>query len=91
MKYIRIDETKLSSVMEIVEQAAELMSEKDCNNDEKAKLDLEKFQQELNGNALVVCTGRIPGAVRSACTTSMHYQQNLILRGLLLIYRKNSR
>ena len=50
-----------------------------------------KFQQELNGNALVVCTGRIPGAVRSACTTSMHYQQNLILRGLLLIYRKNSR
>nr|WP_318683814.1 hypothetical protein [uncultured Acetatifactor sp.] len=47
MKYIRIDETKLSSVMEIVEQAAELMSEKDCNNDEKAKLDLEKFQQEL--------------------------------------------
>ena len=44
---IQIDKTKLSSVMEIIEQAAELMLEKDRNNDEKAKSDLEKFQQKL--------------------------------------------
>ena len=44
---IQIDKTKLSSVMEIIEQAAELMLEKDLNNDEKAKSDLEKFQQKL--------------------------------------------
>lgn len=31
---IQIDKTKLSSVMEIIEQAAELMLEKDRNNDE---------------------------------------------------------
>lgn len=44
---IQIDKTKLSSVMEIIKQAAEFMLEKDHNNDEKAKSDLEKFQQEL--------------------------------------------
>ncbi len=47
MKKISIDETKLSAVMGIIEQAAELMAEKDCDNDEISKLDLEKFQQEL--------------------------------------------
>ena len=50
---IQIDKTKLSSVMEIIEQAAELMLEKDLNNDEKAKSDLEKFQhklREITGN-----------------------------------------
>lgn len=47
MKKISIDETKLSAVMGIIEQAAELMAEKDCDNDEVSKLNLEKFQQEL--------------------------------------------
>lgn len=47
MKKICIDETKLPAVMGIIEQAAELMAEKDCDNDEISKLDLEKFQQEL--------------------------------------------
>lgn len=47
MKKISSNETKLSAVMGIIEQAAELMAEKDCDNDEISKLDLEKFQQEL--------------------------------------------
>lgn len=44
---INIDEEKLPIVMEIIEQAAEIMSEKDCSNDETAKQDLEKLQHEL--------------------------------------------
>ena len=47
MKEINIDDTKLPTVMEIIEQATELMSEADCDNDETAKMDLEKLQQEL--------------------------------------------
>lgn len=47
MKEINIDETKLPAAMKIIEQAAELMAERDCAGDEKAKQELENFQQEL--------------------------------------------
>lgn len=47
MKEINIDETKLPAAMKIIEQAAELMAERDCVGDEKAKQELENFQQEL--------------------------------------------
>lgn len=42
-----IDETKLSETMRIIEAAAELMAEKDCEEDVGAKKTLEKLQQEL--------------------------------------------
>lgn len=47
MKEISIDETKLPAVMEIIKKAVEIMSEKDCANDEAAKQDLENLQQKL--------------------------------------------
>ena len=37
MKKIFIDETKLQEVMDIIDNAASLMEEKDCNNDEEAR------------------------------------------------------
>ena len=37
MKKISIDETKLPAVMEIIEKAALLMDEKDCDSDKEAK------------------------------------------------------
>ena len=42
-----IDETKLSKTMRIIEEAAELMAEKDCEEDVEAKKVLKKLQQEL--------------------------------------------
>ena len=42
-----IDETKLSKTMRIIEEAAELMAEKDCEEDVEAKKVLKKIQQEL--------------------------------------------
>ncbi|MBP3610720.1 MAG: hypothetical protein J6J42_10350 [Lachnospiraceae bacterium] len=42
-----IDETKLSETMRIIEMAAELMAEKDCDEDIEAKTTLEKLQQDL--------------------------------------------
>ena len=40
MKKISIDETKLPAVMEIIEKAALLMDEKDCDSDKEAKKEL---------------------------------------------------
>ncbi len=42
-----IDKTKLPEVMDIIGQAASLMEEKDCNNDDKAKKELSVFQKRL--------------------------------------------
>ncbi|MCM1467714.1 MAG: hypothetical protein NC086_06150 [Alistipes sp.] len=53
MKEIIIDETKLPPVMEMIEKAAALMAETDCNNDTTAKQTLAKLQKdlrELTGN-----------------------------------------
>lgn len=47
MKEISIDETKLPAVMEMIKKAVEIMSEKDCANDEAAKQELENLQQKL--------------------------------------------
>lgn len=47
MKEISIDETKLPAVMEMIKKAAEIMTEKDCANDEAAKQELEILQQKL--------------------------------------------
>jgi len=42
-----IDETKLKETMRIIEEAAELMAENDCEEDAEAKRALKKLQQEL--------------------------------------------
>ena len=47
MKKIFIDETKLQEVMDIIDNAASLMEEKNCNNDEDARNKLEKLQEKL--------------------------------------------
>ena len=53
MKKISIDETKLPAVMEIIEKAALLMDEKDCDSDKEAKKELGELQKnlrEITGN-----------------------------------------
>lgn len=47
MQTPNIDETKLAETMKIIEEAAELMSQKDCEEDAEAKKTLKKLQQEL--------------------------------------------
>lgn len=47
MKNIDIDETKIPAVKEIIEKAAELMEEKDCDSDKDAKKELAELQREL--------------------------------------------
>lgn len=47
MKKIDIDETKIPSVMEIIEEAAELMAEKNCEEDGDAKRNLAELQRKL--------------------------------------------
>ena len=42
-----VDETKLLEAMRIIEEAAELMAQKDCEDDKEAKENLEKLQQDL--------------------------------------------
>ena len=47
MKEITIDETKLPAVMELIEKAAALMAETDCDSDKEAKKTLTKLQKDL--------------------------------------------
>lgn len=47
MKKIVINESKLPEVMEIIEKAAELMEEKDCDSDKAARSELEEYQNKL--------------------------------------------
>ena len=53
MKNIRIDEAKIEEAMEIIEKAASLMEEQDCENDLDAKMELARLQnrlRDLSGN-----------------------------------------
>ena len=50
MKKISIDETKLPAVMEIIEKAALLMDEKDCDSDKEAKKRVRGATKELERN-----------------------------------------
>ena len=47
MKKIEIDEAKIPAAMELIEKAAELMAEKDCENDKDAKKALTNLQRQL--------------------------------------------
>lgn len=54
-----IDETKLPRVMDIIDKAASLMAEKDCNSDTEAMQVLSGLQKELadiTGNPLIEIT-----------------------------------
>ena len=57
MKKPVIDRTKLPEVMEIIEEANSLMTEKDCESDEAAKKELEEMQnrlREITGNHQII-------------------------------------
>ena len=59
MKTIEIDESKIPAAMEIIEKAAALMAEKDCDNDKDAKkalTNLQKQLRELTGNSKIKIT-----------------------------------
>lgn len=47
MKNIRIDEAKIPEAMEIIEKAASLMEERDCEKDPDAKMELTQLQNRL--------------------------------------------
>lgn len=47
MKYPEIDESKRAEVMKIIDAAASLMAEKDCETDISAKKELETLQKQL--------------------------------------------
>lgn len=47
MKKINIDEAKLPAAAEMIEKAASLMEEKDCDNDKEAEKELAKLQKDL--------------------------------------------
>lgn len=59
MKEPVIDETKLPEVMKIIDKAASLLEEKDCETDEIAKDELATLQRslrEITGNEKIVIT-----------------------------------
>ena len=47
MKKTAVDESKLAPAMQIIEQAAALMAEKDCEADKEAKKQLNALQKQL--------------------------------------------
>lgn len=52
---------------------------------------IERFEQELGCKASLVATGGIAAKIVPYCNHSIHYDENLLLRGLGMIYKKNKR
>lgn len=52
---------------------------------------IDRFEQELGCKASVVATGGIAAKIVSHCTHAIIYDENLLLRGLGIIYKKNKR
>lgn len=52
---------------------------------------IDRFQQELGQSVSVVATGGIAGRIVPLCRHEICYDENLVLRGLGIIYRKNQR
>ena len=50
---------------------------------------IERFEQELGCEASVVATGGIAAKVIPHCKRKIHYDDNLLLKGLHIIYKKN--
>lgn len=52
---------------------------------------IERFEQELGKTATCVATGGIAGRIVPHCTHDIVYDEDLLLKGLGIIYRKNKR
>ena len=52
---------------------------------------VERFEQELGPSPTVVATGGIANMIISHCKRHVVYDENLLLRGLGIIYKKNKR
>ena len=52
---------------------------------------VDRMQQELGKKATVVATGGIASKIVPHCCHEIVYDENLLLRGLGIIYRKNRR
>ena len=50
----------------------------------------ERFEAELGQSAQMFATGGLAGAVYSFCKRKINYDPHLIMRGLMVIYEKNS-
>ena len=52
---------------------------------------IDRFEQELGCEASLVATGGIAAKIVPYCKHSIQYDENLLLRGLAMIYKKNKR
>ena len=52
---------------------------------------IERFEEELGASATVVATGGIAPKILPHCKKQIHYDENLLLKGLNIIYQKNKR
>ena len=52
---------------------------------------IDRFEQELGCNACVVATGGIAAKIIPHCQREVIYDENLLLRGLGILYKKNKR
>ena len=52
---------------------------------------IDRFEQELGCKASLVATGGIAARIVPHCTHQIVYDENLLLRGLGIIYKKNKR
>lgn len=52
---------------------------------------IERFEQELGSTASLVATGGIASKIVPYCNHDITYDENLLLRGLGIIYKKNKR
>lgn len=50
---------------------------------------IESFQKELGESCTVIATGGFSGVIKPLCKTDFIHDENLILKGLLEIYKKN--
>lgn len=52
---------------------------------------IDRIQEELDGTATVVATGGLSKQILPHCKHTIHYDNDLLIKGLLLIYKKNSK
>ena len=52
---------------------------------------LERLEEELGAKTTVIATGGIAQFIIPLCRSQIHYEKNLILKGLAHIYRENTR
>lgn len=52
---------------------------------------MDRFRTELGEDTSFIATGNLPETIRAACRNDMMYQEGLILKGLYLIWMKNSK